>query len=261
MRGETIREHARDGRPVPRPRHRAGPPRETSAHATPCRRARAPRALSNFWRTDFAPTHQSHAAIGCRPDEVLSQRGARHESPIPVLFAAVTDAFACSPTLLSVKLPKAERRNADMPIGARWPHDHRRILIARTTDERTWPLLDVARPDIGARGVVAGLIILAIGAVRVQRTPRVPSWSYCRRGDHEVHAATGLGPSLRGFRRAAGRSTDSALRRACRTDGVAGHPPHRIGTAPTLPTPIMKRQRRVRSGGPDPAFNRHPPAE
>jgi hypothetical protein len=38
MRGETIREHARDGRPVPRPRHSAGPPRETSAHATPCRK-------------------------------------------------------------------------------------------------------------------------------------------------------------------------------------------------------------------------------
>ena len=36
MPGETIREHARDGRPGTRPRHRAGPPRETSAHATPC---------------------------------------------------------------------------------------------------------------------------------------------------------------------------------------------------------------------------------
>ncbi len=40
MRGETIREHARDGRPVPRPHHSAGPPRETSAHATPRRKAR-----------------------------------------------------------------------------------------------------------------------------------------------------------------------------------------------------------------------------
>ena len=38
MRGETIREHARDGRPAPRPIHSAGPPRETSAHATPCRK-------------------------------------------------------------------------------------------------------------------------------------------------------------------------------------------------------------------------------
>ena len=38
MRGETIREHARDGRPAPRPIHSAGPPRETSTHATPCRK-------------------------------------------------------------------------------------------------------------------------------------------------------------------------------------------------------------------------------
>ena len=35
MRGETIREHARDGRPCTRPCHAAGPPRETSTHAQP----------------------------------------------------------------------------------------------------------------------------------------------------------------------------------------------------------------------------------
>ena len=40
MRGETLREHARDGRPGTRPRHSTGPPRETSTHATPCRKAR-----------------------------------------------------------------------------------------------------------------------------------------------------------------------------------------------------------------------------
>ena len=38
MRGETLPEHTRDGRPGTRPRHRAGPPRETFAHATPCRK-------------------------------------------------------------------------------------------------------------------------------------------------------------------------------------------------------------------------------
>ncbi len=38
MCGETIREHSRDGRPGTRPRLSAGPPRETSAHATPCRK-------------------------------------------------------------------------------------------------------------------------------------------------------------------------------------------------------------------------------
>ncbi len=34
MRGTTFQREPRDGRPVPRPRHRAGPPRETSADAT-----------------------------------------------------------------------------------------------------------------------------------------------------------------------------------------------------------------------------------
>ena len=50
MRGETIREHGREGRPGTRRRHRAGPPRETSTHATPChktayarRKTRTPR--------------------------------------------------------------------------------------------------------------------------------------------------------------------------------------------------------------------------
>jgi hypothetical protein len=38
MRGETIREHARDGQPAPRPILSAGPPRETSTLATPCRK-------------------------------------------------------------------------------------------------------------------------------------------------------------------------------------------------------------------------------
>jgi len=40
MRGETIREHSRGGRPGTRPRHSTGPPREASTHATPCRKAR-----------------------------------------------------------------------------------------------------------------------------------------------------------------------------------------------------------------------------
>jgi hypothetical protein len=38
MRGETIREHVRDGRPGTRPRLSAGAPRETFTHATPCRK-------------------------------------------------------------------------------------------------------------------------------------------------------------------------------------------------------------------------------
>ncbi len=38
MRGETIRRDLGGGRPGTRPRHSAGPPRETFAHATPCRK-------------------------------------------------------------------------------------------------------------------------------------------------------------------------------------------------------------------------------
>ena len=38
MRGETIREHARERRPGTRPRHSAGPPQEASTHATLCRK-------------------------------------------------------------------------------------------------------------------------------------------------------------------------------------------------------------------------------
>ena len=38
MRGETIHGQAREGRPDTRPRQSAGPPRETFAHATPCRK-------------------------------------------------------------------------------------------------------------------------------------------------------------------------------------------------------------------------------
>ena len=38
MCGETTREHALDGQPVHRRRLSAGPPQETSARATPCRK-------------------------------------------------------------------------------------------------------------------------------------------------------------------------------------------------------------------------------
>ena len=49
MLGETIRKHARDGWPAPRPIHSAGPPQESSTHATlvakaPTRRAKRKRS-------------------------------------------------------------------------------------------------------------------------------------------------------------------------------------------------------------------------
>ena len=81
MRGETIRERARERRPGTRPRHRAGPPRETPTHATRAFRfgsqngvrtpqnANAPavrpgRSLLTCWRASFARARQTHAAFG-----------------------------------------------------------------------------------------------------------------------------------------------------------------------------------------------------
>ena len=67
MRGEAIRELGRKGRPGSRASLAAGPPQETSAHATPCSKravhapqnANAPagrpgRSLSTCWRASFA---------------------------------------------------------------------------------------------------------------------------------------------------------------------------------------------------------------
>jgi hypothetical protein len=76
MRGETIREHARDGRLGTRRRHLFGPPRETSAHATPCRKTpyarrktRTPRPLGQGVHSEPFGAPLSRAPLeveGCR---------------------------------------------------------------------------------------------------------------------------------------------------------------------------------------------------
>jgi hypothetical protein len=81
-----------------------------------------------------------------------------------------------------------------MGIDARWSDDGSRILVARTVDPRAWPLLDAARPDIGALCFLAGLLVLAVGASRILRTPRTPGRSYCRRCNHDLNAAAGVRP-------------------------------------------------------------------
>ena len=97
-------------------------------------------------------------------------------------------------TAPSVDLPRADRTYNAMGIDARWSDDGSRILVARTVDPRAWPLLDAARPDIGALAVVAGLVILAVGTTRVLRTPRIHGRSYCRRCNHDLNAAPGARP-------------------------------------------------------------------
>jgi len=62
MRGETIREHARERRPDTRPRQSAGPPRETCAHATPCRKTAYARRTTRTPRSCGQGVHSEPAA-------------------------------------------------------------------------------------------------------------------------------------------------------------------------------------------------------
>jgi len=106
----------------------------------------------------------------------------------------VNDDSAPLPTSLSVELPKADRTNSAKEIDARWSDDGSRILVARTVDPRVWPLLDAARPDIGALCIVVGLVLLVVGTARVLRTPRLAGRSYCRRCNHDLNAVVGVRP-------------------------------------------------------------------
>ena len=109
------------------------------------------------------------------------------------VLAAIEDVESSHP-VPSVELPNADRTNDAMGIEARWSDDGSRILVSRTVDPRAWPLLDAARPDIGALAVVAGLVILAVGTARVLRTPRIHGRSYCRRCNHDLNPAPGAPP-------------------------------------------------------------------
>ena len=61
MRGETIHGQAREGRPDTRPRQSAGPPRETFAHATPCRKTAYARRKTRTPRPGGQGVHSSPA--------------------------------------------------------------------------------------------------------------------------------------------------------------------------------------------------------
>jgi hypothetical protein len=85
MRGETIREHARDGRPSTRPKHSAGPPRETSAHATPCRKTPYERRKTRTPRPGGQGVHSepSGAPVSRAPLEVVRAGRASNDWWVP----------------------------------------------------------------------------------------------------------------------------------------------------------------------------------
>ncbi len=73
MRGETIRQHAREGRPGTRPRHSAGAPRETSARATSCRKTAYARRKTRTPRPGGQGVHSEPAGapVSRAPLEVV----------------------------------------------------------------------------------------------------------------------------------------------------------------------------------------------
>ncbi len=95
----------------------------------------------------------------------------------------------------AIDLPLPERTQTGAPLDVRWSDDGSRILVARSVDARAWPLLDAARPDIGALLAIGGLVLLAAGIGRVIRRPRVPGRSYCRRCNHDLNAVPGARPA------------------------------------------------------------------
>lgn len=95
----------------------------------------------------------------------------------------------------AIDLPLPERTQPGAPLDVRWSDDGSRILVARPVDARAWPLLDAARPDIGAALAIGGLVLLAAGTARVVRRPRVPGRSYCRRCNHDLNAGPGAHPA------------------------------------------------------------------
>ena len=95
----------------------------------------------------------------------------------------------------SIELPDAGSTRGTSINEARWSEDGSRLFVSRTVDPRAWPLLDAARPDIGALMVVAGILAILIGAVRMFRRPRTAGRSYCRRCNHDLNAMHGERPS------------------------------------------------------------------
>ena len=100
-----------------------------------------------------------------------------------------------APDAWSIDLPDAGSTWGTYINESRWSEDGSRIFVSRTVDPRVWPLLDAARPDIGALLVVAGVLAIIIGVARIVRRPRIAGRSYCRRCNHDLNAMPGERPS------------------------------------------------------------------
>ncbi len=94
-----------------------------------------------------------------------------------------------------IDLPSGNRTLFPAPVSVRWSDDGSRIIVMRTIDPRFSPLLDAAKPDIGAVGAVAAIVCLLVGFARILRRPRISGRRYCRRCNHDVNTAGGDQPS------------------------------------------------------------------
>ena len=95
----------------------------------------------------------------------------------------------------SIDLPNAGSTRSTYINEARWSEDGSRLFVSRTVDPRAWPLLDAARPDIGALIIIFGVLAILIGIARIFRHPRTAGRSYCRRCNHDLNAVHGERPS------------------------------------------------------------------
>ena len=95
----------------------------------------------------------------------------------------------------SIDLPDAGSTRGTSINEARWSEDGSRLFVSRTVDPRAWPLLDAARPDIGALIIIFGVLAILIGIARIFRRPRTAGRSYCRRCNHDLNAMPGERPS------------------------------------------------------------------
>lgn len=96
---------------------------------------------------------------------------------------------------LGLDLRHADRTRDTGSVEVRWSADGTRILVARTVDPRPWPLLDAARPDLGAALALGGAAVWVLGTIRVLRRPRAVGRAYCRRCNHDLNAGPGVRPS------------------------------------------------------------------
>ncbi len=92
-------------------------------------------------------------------------------------------------------LPSGDRTLWPSTLSVRWSGDGSRVFVARDIDPRFSPLLDAAKPDIGAAVALVAIVCLLVGFARILRRPRASGRRYCRRCNHDVNAAGGDQPS------------------------------------------------------------------